>query len=251
MPPDEAPPNAADATDEDELFHRLLLCDPTLRFTRDDEPADDATRAGGAYRLILWRIIRGELAAGQELKTTQLARDLGLSRTPVREALAALTADGIVEQKKNQRAIVRPGAENWLVQIHQLRVLLEPAAAAQAARKMPASVLRQLDHLARAAAPQSSDAWQTAARRFDYALHLAIAEHCGNLPMRETIRKCWSYKRLSYEVGKDAPDALALGYHEHVAIRQALAARSPETASAAMLYHLQSAGHRRPAGRIV
>lgn len=219
---------------------------------RPNEAAeDDESRDDEAYQAILLRIIRGEWAGGSELKTTHLARELGLSRTPVRQALAALAADGIIERKKNQRAIVRPGAENWLVQIHELRLLLEPHAAAHAAQQMPEAALDALDLLAQAAAPQADSDWMQAARQFDYALHLAIAEHAGNLPLRESIRKCWSYKRLSYEAGADKPSALERGYREHLAILAALRSRRPQTAEAAMAHHLHSAVHSRPDERIV
>ncbi|MBL8829510.1 MAG: GntR family transcriptional regulator, partial [Planctomycetaceae bacterium] len=102
--------------------------------TADDhhEPAE-ASLVDNVYEQILLQIVRGELKGGTELKSTVLASQLGVSRTPVVQALQRLTADGIVSQELNKRAIVREGAENWLVEMHELRELLEPAAAAQAA----------------------------------------------------------------------------------------------------------------------
>src|SRR4051812_11847034 len=156
-----------------------------------------------AYHQILARIVRGELPGGSELKSTRLSRELGVSRTPVVQALSRLIADGIVTQRPNMRAVVRPGAENWLVEIHELRLLLEPPAAARAAKLMPAEALVQLQRAADAVLPEQDAGWAVRAREFDFQFHLGIADHAGNQPLRSAIYKCWEYKRMSYELGTD------------------------------------------------
>lgn len=211
----------------------------------------EQTLVDGVYERILLRIIQGKLHSGQELKSTILAQELGVSRTPVVQALQRLAADGIVNLELNKRAVVRPGAENWLVEIHQLRELLEPPAAALAAQNMPDEQLARLRELAEAAADRNKAGWSDAVRRFDFALHLAIADHTGNMALREAIRKCWSYKRLSYMAVEDHPDQFAKAYDEHLAIVRALESRDSQTASAAMLFHLRSAAVMRTERRIV
>jgi DNA-binding GntR family transcriptional regulator len=203
------------------------------------------------YQEILLRIIRGDLLGGQELKSTVLAKDLGVSRTPVVQALQRLAADGIITLEINKRAVVRPGAENWLVEIHQLRELLEPHAASLAATRLTDEQFAKLDELAKEAADPTRSDWAEAVEHFDFALHLAIADATGNLALREAIRKCWSFKRLSYAAGPDRPEALEKGYQEHLSILAALKARDPQTAAAAMLFHLRSAAVLRPDRRIV
>ncbi len=203
------------------------------------------------YQQILLRIIRGELVGGQELKSTLLAKDLGVSRTPVVQALQRLAADGIVTLEINKRAVVRPGAENWLVEIHQLRELLEPHAASLAALRISDETFAQLDELSAAAADHTRPDWTAAIERFDFALHLAIADSTENLALREAIRKCWSFKRLSYSAAPDRPETLEKAMQEHQAILSALKARDPQTAAAAMLFHLRSAANMRAERRIV
>lgn len=213
----------------------------TARLWRQTD--DEGTSVDEVYNAILLRIINGSYSGGTILTSTRLARELNVSRTPVVSALDRLVTDGILEKEKNKRAIVRRGAEEWLLQVHQLREMLEPLAASLAAVNMAPTSLEKLDRLARAAEPGKSDNWIRAAREFDYSLHLAIADHCGNLPLRKTIYKCWSYKRLSYEAGHDDPRNLEIGYREHLAILQALKRRDTQTASAAMLFHLRSASY--------
>ena len=212
---------------------------------------DDYTLVDEIYEQILLRIIRGELAGGQKLKSTVLAKGLKVSRTPIVQALQRLAADGIVTLEPNKRAVVRQGAENWLVGVHQLRELLEPPAVALAAQQIPDDELMRLRQLADAAAPRKHAKWAEAVRRFDFALHLAIADHTGNLAMREAIRKCWSYKRLSYSAVSESPQSLQKAYEQHLAILDAMTKRDSATASAAMLYHLRSAAAMRPERRIV
>ena len=212
---------------------------------------DRRSLADEAHDRILLRIIRGELPAGTELKSTRIAEDLGMSRTPVIQALARLTADGIVSQTLNLRAAVRPGAENWLVDLHRTRQLIEPEAARACAGRIPEVVLADLMMLVQDAKPVKGVAWQTAARWLDQSLHLVVAEYCGNLSMREIIRRCWSYKRLSYEAGNDSDSHLREGWRQHAVIIQALEEENGDEAAAFMSAHLQSAGRVTSGGRIV
>src|SRR5262245_38049982 len=149
--------------------------------------APEASRVDKVYEWILLRIVRGDLAGGTALKSTQIAHKLRISRTPVVQALQRLAADGIVTLELNKRAVVRPGAENWLVEIHELRELLEPAAAARAAERIAAADLAQLEQLAATARPHSQPDWQAAAQQFDFALHLTIAQRSGNFALAQTL----------------------------------------------------------------
>ncbi|MEQ1842398.1 MAG: GntR family transcriptional regulator [Verrucomicrobiales bacterium] len=207
--------------------------------------------ADEAHDRILLRIVRGELPVGTELKSTRLAEEMGMSRTPVIQALARLTADGIVSQSLNLRASVRPGAENWLVDVHRTRQLIEPEAARSCAGSVPEAVLGDLLILLQDAKPVKSSHWQPAARWLDQALHLTIAEYCGNLSMREIIRRCWSYKRVSYEAGNDSDAHLREGYRQHDAILHALANGDGSEAAALMTKHLKAAARGKTGERIV
>ena len=211
----------------------------------------EPSRVNEVYERILLQIVRGEIQSGTALKSTQIALELGISRTPVVQALQRLAADGIVTLEMNKRAVVRPGAENWLVEIHELRELLEPAAAARAAERITEEDLVRLNELARQAKPHSQATWQAEAQEFDFALHLKVAERSGNFALGETLRKIWQFKRVSYLAAPERADTLEKAYAEHLAILAALAQRDAETARAAMLFHLRSAAGMRGAKNIV
>ena len=211
----------------------------------------EATRVEAVYEQILLQIVSGALTGGGEIKSTLLAKQLGLSRTPVVQALQRLAADGLVTLEMNKRAVVRPGAENWLVELHELREWLEPPAAARAALHLSVEDLARLRVHAEEARPHSHAEWPAAAQRFDFALHLTIADRSGNFALRETIRKIWAFKRLSYLAAPERPETLERGYGEHLSLLDALERRDGETARAAMLFHLRSAGTLRQSSTIV
>ena len=83
------------------------------------------------------------------------------------------------------------------------------------------------------------------------AIHLAIADHSGNFALAETIRKIWTFKRISYLAIPEPPETLEKSYAEHLALLAALRARDAETARAAMLFHLRSAATLRTVRNIV
>lgn len=207
--------------------------------------------ADQAHDSILLRIIRGELADGTELKSTQLAADLEMSRTPVIKALSRLADSGIVEQSLHHRAIVSEGAENWLVDLHRIRQHLEPAAAGASCGRIPRPVFDDLRLICEDSRPSPNRDWQTAARWFDAGLHLAVAEFCGNLPMRQFLRNCWSYKRVSYEAGTDTEAELRSGHRDHEMILQALLDGEANEVRSLMSEHLETSAPKSPDQRIV
>src|SRR5713226_2530768 len=87
-----------------------------------------------AYEAVRQMILSGEAEAGSRLGEAELAETLGLSRTPVREALQRLGADGLVDVLPHRGARVARWTRDDLAEIFELRSLLEPYAAARAAR---------------------------------------------------------------------------------------------------------------------
>jgi DNA-binding GntR family transcriptional regulator len=103
-----------------------------------------------AYASLLARIQRGELVSGDFLIEADLARALGMSRTPVREAIHRLAADGLVLSEGYRRAVVREFDEEQILEIYELRARLESYAAARAATRIGAAQLESLRELATA-----------------------------------------------------------------------------------------------------
>jgi DNA-binding GntR family transcriptional regulator len=99
-----------------------------------------------AARVLREAILSGDLAPGQTLGEESLGRQLGISRTPIREALVILRSEGLVDTPPNRPAAVRAFTADDLREMHSLRAVLEGYAAREAA---PLLTDRQLDDLER------------------------------------------------------------------------------------------------------
>jgi DNA-binding GntR family transcriptional regulator len=98
-----------------------------------------------ACEVIRAAIIDGRLPPAQRLKEEELARELGMSRTPVREALLMLQSEGLVESIPRRGATVRAYAVDDLDDTYQLRALLEGYAARRAASRITAEDVARLE----------------------------------------------------------------------------------------------------------
>ncbi len=97
-----------------------------------------------ALELIRDAILEGRLRPGERLKESAIAQELGISRTPIREALLALQADGLVQLEQNRGARVRSFTVPEIEQMYDLRALLEGHAARRAAPLISELELLQL-----------------------------------------------------------------------------------------------------------
>jgi DNA-binding GntR family transcriptional regulator len=96
-------------------------------------------------RTIRAAILDGRLAPNQPLKEVELAKQLGTSRTPIREALLLLERDGLVEAQPNRGATVKMYHADELEELYTLRAVLEGHAARMAASRITDRALRELD----------------------------------------------------------------------------------------------------------
>src|ERR1700754_4253911 len=92
-------------------------------------------------------ILEGELQPGERLRAEALAQRFGTSRTPVREALLQLEAQGLVDVEPNRGAVVRAFDADDLRDLYEVRALLEPQAAARAATRISADDIERLEEL--------------------------------------------------------------------------------------------------------
>lgn len=90
------------------------------------------------------RILSGELAAGTKLNQTKLAVGLGMSRIPVRDAIRALAAEGLVTHDPHRTAAVAPLSMGDLAELYELRIAVEPLACALAVPLLSGSDLREM-----------------------------------------------------------------------------------------------------------
>ncbi len=119
------------------------MSEPAPIFARPIVPSE---RAGNLIAVEIRRaIVEGRIEPGDALREEQLAKELGTSRTPVREALIELRNEGLVEAHATRRAVVRAYTADELHDIYGLRAALEAFAARLAATRATAATIRELD----------------------------------------------------------------------------------------------------------
>jgi DNA-binding GntR family transcriptional regulator len=104
----------------------------------------DAVGTTHAYEQLRAAIVENRYRPGQRLIEQRIAAELGLSRTPVREALRILQAEGLVVSERNRGAIVRPLSPTEVVDLYGLRIRLESYAAELAAERITEQELGEL-----------------------------------------------------------------------------------------------------------
>jgi DNA-binding GntR family transcriptional regulator len=135
--------------------------------------------------ILLERILRSELEPGEGLVETRLARELGTSQAPVREALRDLQLLRLVESKPFRGARVRAVDDAELLPVFPARAALEELAAREAAVQAEGDVRvleREVDAMRRAAARED---WRTQVSH-DLAFHRAMVELAGNEPLLQS-----------------------------------------------------------------
>lgn len=195
-----------------------------------------------AYRLIRAQILSGERAGGDWLREGELAESIGVSRTPVREALRRLTAEGLVRYERNRGVQVAAWTEEDLGEIFSLRSVLEPWACRLAA--MSATVdLDELDRLAHdmEAAARGSIADVDRITELNNRFHGLILAGSRNRRLGSVVSSVVQvplvWQTFSHYSETDLRRSLA-HHHELVA---ALAAGDPDWAESVMRSHVRAA----------
>lgn len=219
------------------------------------------TQKENAYRHIRNKVATGEFPAGGRLYPAQVAREIGVSLVPVREAIGQLQTEGLVVQKPRHGVFVREIERRDLVDLIEFRTTLECAAAAAAARRITAAQLKELEkrwrELSRAAKPFHVPAgsqpenlnellqeWHLA----DVAFHMLLFRAAGN---RRAIRAIEDTHVMIRMFGQrvDNPEAwtntaafAAQNLQAHKEVYDAIRRHDSKGAQRAMRLHMRRAG---------
>lgn len=188
-----------------------------------------------AYGAVLDMILRGSIAAGELVTERQIATRLGMSRTPVREAVRRLEGEGTLERQRDGSLVVRPYSMEDFLHALAVRRLLEGEAARLAAGKVSREVLAAArDRIARLRSEGLADA----ARQGDRDFHAAVAEASGN-PVLATAISDLRKRTAMFRLGR-LPERIDQVCDEHLTIVEALASGDGEAARTAMQSHIDN-----------
>jgi DNA-binding GntR family transcriptional regulator len=184
------------------------------------------------------RIFQRELEPGSWIDELKIADELGISRTPLREALKVLAAEGLVTMKVRRGAYVTEVSEKDLIDVYHLLSLLEADAVAMVAQSGSDAALAELQalHDELEHATQDRDRFFEINERFHLRL-LELADNRWRQQMVSDLRKVMKLNRHHslFKAGR-IEESLA----EHRAVMQAIRARQPEAAAQSMRDHFAS-----------
>jgi len=152
-----------------------------------DVPLRFTTKGEAVYAEIRRRILRGVFKPSDPLNQDALAPELGVSVTPVREAMRRLAAEGLVQFEAHKTVIVTPLSRDELSEIYDVRLRLDPYAAALATTRVSDEALAAIAELARTQV-SSDPLEQTTINR---GFHRAIYSRSGNELMTEILDRLW------------------------------------------------------------
>ncbi len=202
-------------------------------------------KAHGAYLLLQQAIREGDFPAGVRLKEVDLARRLGMSRTPIREAIRQLQRDGVVTVVPHRGAVVRGLSEQEIEDTYALRAIIEGYCASRAAERMTAAELDGLaeihERFEAAVVPDRPIETEQALNeliRTNREFHVAILAGSRNGRATDVLQNATEVPLHMKEVYWRSQQARAGALVNHRAILEALRARDPLRADAVMRTHV-------------
>ncbi|WP_411976593.1 GntR family transcriptional regulator [Sulfitobacter faviae] len=196
------------------------------------------TLGDATFKWLKAMILDGTLEPGTRLSEKKFADHLGVSRTPVREAIGQLVSEGLAKRSAGSAPVVSSVSLNEIMEILHVRSLLECEAARKAASsgKKTAELSEIRDKMQGFIdGPRPTAAEHSA---LDMRLHFILAEMAGSNLLLELIESL-KVKTGMYDQGS-IPDRLVPGCEEHIALIDAVIAGEPDAASAAMKLHLSN-----------
>ncbi|RFB80764.1 GntR family transcriptional regulator [Methylovirgula sp. 4M-Z18] len=206
-----------------------------------NDASDEVTPSGTSlaedvYRRLHHDILNGYLPGGTIVQERRLAAKLGVSRTPLRDAIGRIEGQGLIVRNARGVLAVRVISLEDYLNCIALRLLTEPSAAALTSTRISLEEISRLDGiLARIEA--ETDPPADVVSDFDDELHGAIGLNSGNPFLAQTIADMRRYTMIFER--QLIPRRGAPGQTDHRAIVAALQARDPDRAQAAMAQHLQ------------
>ena len=188
------------------------------------------------------RIFRNELRPGEWLDELKLASEMTISRTPMREAIKVLAAEGLVEMRPRRGAYVAESSPDDLRDIYHLLSLLESDAAAELAASDDGAALRELEDL-HEQLRRSASSIPVAANEFfriNEAFHLRLLQLAGNRWRTQVVQDLRKLMKLHRHHSLLKRGRISASFDEHEALMVTLRAGKAEGARHAMLAHFAS-----------
>ena len=194
------------------------------------------TKAVAVYDELSTRILDGTMEPGSTVNQEALAAALGVSITPLREALRKLEAEGLVVLEAHRTLTVAPLSAHEVRELYAVRLQLDPFAAGQASTNAPPEAVDRIEALARRDAEVTMRGRLRANREF----HRAIYRSSGNATLAELLDRLWDqtdrYRLLAVQDERHERTA----EREHRQIAAAIRSRQVDLVTELMRAHVEA-----------
>lgn len=198
------------------------------------------------YSKLKLQIISGKLPPGMRLRESKLSEIMKISRAPIREALNRLEKEGIVTIIPRRGAMVSSITKEEVESIWEIRSLLEPYAARNAALKCEEKELTAIENKLKKLSEEPYDF--SGYMSSDLELHELLYKHLNNIMLKEIIEmvRLNSLRVLNFAEGQSAfsKEIAFSDINEHLQIIEALKTRDPERAEASVYIHIMNSKQR-------
>ncbi len=211
---------------------------PDTAFTKNDY----------AYAQLRTRILTGVLEAGSVIGQAKLAAELGVSTTPLREAIRRLAAEGMIDLEAHRDARVTSVSVDEARHLYQVRESLDPLATSLAAQNRTDSDIAKIEFaLSRLEPITDADDLDALLRHREF--HRAVYRASANPVLIDILERLWDkadrYRLIGLRHGGDSTRDRARVESEHTAIYEAVAAGHADAAAAVMTEHIRRSLGRR------
>lgn len=200
-----------------------------------------ASLRGKVFNQLQNDIINGKYQPGDSLIETRLSDELGVSRTPVREAIRQLELEGLVQAVPNKGAIVKGISSKDIQDIYTIRMLIEGLAARWATEKITPGELEELKEVV------ELEEFYTSKNDFDHLLksdsrfHEIIFKASKSKPLMHTLSTFHHYVQKARNTSMSSPGRAKVVLEEHKAILQAIISGDPGKAEKLTTEHVRNA----------
>lgn len=203
--------------------------------------SNDSSLRNKVFKYIKSQIITGNYNPGESLVESKLAEELGVSRTPIREAIRLLELEGLVETTPNKGAVVLGISGKDVEDIFAIRELIEGLAARWAAERITPLEKKELKKVIDLMEFYSQKGDLDELAELDNQFHHIIYEATGSKILNLTLSNLHQYVQLARLESLKVPKRLDQTLSEHHAVLDSFMAGNPDKAQEALTKHVKNA----------
>ncbi len=186
-------------------------------------------------------ILNGKYKAGDSLIETKLSEDMGVSRTPIREAIRQLELEGLVRTVPNKGAVVKGITKKDIEDIYTIRMMIEGLAAKWAAENITEEELDELKETVELERFYTEKEDTAHILQFDSKFHEIIFRASKSQPLMHTLSNFHHYVRRARNASLSMPGRALEALKEHRLILKAIEERKTEIAEKLTVQHIKNA----------